>query len=87
MRFLLVKRVLNILLVTKIVKNVRPLCILLPKMSEYGRDFDETKCKFFLIKGDELFEKYNEIRKMSAVGSKKNFVVNLYTMKNIYKLK
>ena len=24
-------------------KNVRPLCILLPKMSAYRRDFDETK--------------------------------------------
>ena len=30
-------------------------------MSAYRRDFDKTKYVFFLIKGDELLEKYNEI--------------------------
>ena len=38
------------------VKN-RPLCILLPKMSAYRRNFDETKYMSFLIKDDELFRK------------------------------
>ena len=47
MWFLSVKRVLNILLVTKMVKKVRPLCVLLPKMNAYGKDFDETKHMFF----------------------------------------
>ena len=28
-------------------KKVRPLCIMLPKMSAYKRDFDETKFVFF----------------------------------------
>ena len=34
---------------------------MLPKMSAYGRDFDETKFMSFQIKNDELLEKYNEI--------------------------
>ena len=38
-------------------KRVRPLCIFLPKMSAYRRDFDETKYIYFLIKHDELFKK------------------------------
>ena len=33
----------------------------LPKMSAYGKDFDETKYIYFLIKNDELLEKYNEV--------------------------
>ena len=41
--------------------KLRPLCIVLPKMSSYRRDFDETKYISFLIKDDELLEKYNEI--------------------------
>ena len=31
-------------------KKVRSLCIFLPKMSAYRRDFDKTKCMTFLIK-------------------------------------
>ena len=31
-------------------KKIRPLCIFLPKMSAYRRDFDKTKCMSFLIK-------------------------------------
>ena len=30
-------------------------------MSAYGRDFDETKYMSFLIKDEELLEKYDEI--------------------------
>ena len=37
--------------------KVRPLCIMLPKMNVYRRDFDETKHISFLIKCDI----YNEI--------------------------
>ena len=33
---------------------------MLPKMSAYRRDFDETKDMSFLIKSDELLEKYNK---------------------------
>ena len=46
------------MLVTKIVKK---LDLYVSKISAYRRDFDETKCKSFLIKDDELLEKYNEI--------------------------
>ena len=42
-------------------KKIRPLCILLLKMCAYRKDFDETKYMSFLIKDDELLEKYNEI--------------------------
>ena len=43
-------------------KKIRPLCILLPKMTAYRKDFDETKHMSFLIKDDELLlEKYNGI--------------------------
>ena len=33
----------------------------IPKMSAYRKDFGETKYTTFLMKDDELFEKYNEI--------------------------
>ena len=38
-----------------------PLCIFLPKMSAYRRDFYETKHMSFLIKNNESLENYNEI--------------------------
>ena len=38
-----------------------PLCIFLPKMSAYRKDFDETKYVPFLIIDDKLLEKYNEL--------------------------
>ena len=37
------------------------LSIMLPKMSAYKRDFDETIYMSFFIKNDELLEKYNEV--------------------------
>ena len=61
----------------------RPLSIFLPKMSTYRKDFDKTKCMSFLIKDENLLEKYNEIWKKSTILSKKNLTVNLYKMKNI----
>ena len=54
----MVKRVLSISLVTKMVKD-RASCIMIPKMSAYRRDFDETKYISFLIKDDKMLEKYN----------------------------
>ena len=42
-------------------RKVRPLCMILPKMTAYRRDSDETKYMSFLIKDEELLEKYNEI--------------------------
>ena len=34
---------------------------MLPKMSTYTRNFDETRYMSFLIKDNELLEKYHEI--------------------------
>ena len=59
------KNDLNTLLAKKIIKKTRPLYIFLPKMSAYGKDFDETKCISFLIKDDELSKKYNRVWKKS----------------------
>ena len=45
-------------------KKIRSLCIFLPKMSAYRRDFDETKYMSFLILFFDilmLLEKYDKI--------------------------
>ena len=72
-KFLSLKRVLNILLVTKMVQKVRPLSIMLPKMSIYRRDLDETTYRSFLIKDNELIDKYNEIWDQVSNTTKKRF--------------
>ena len=43
------------------------------KVSAYRSDFDETKYKSFLIKDDELLEKYNEIWGRVTNSIKKEF--------------
>ena len=43
--------------------------------------FDETKYMSFLIKDDELLEKYNEIGKKLKIVSKNKLMVNLYKTK------
>ena len=52
---------------------MKPLWIFLPKMSAYRKDFDETKYMSFLIKHDELLEKYNEIWEKVKNTIKKNW--------------
>ena len=42
-------------------------------MSGYRKDFDETKYISFLIKDDELLEKYNEILEKVKNSLKKEF--------------
>ena len=54
-------------------KNVRSSCILLPKMSEYRRNFNETKHVSFLIKDDEFSAKYDEIWDKISNSIKKGF--------------
>ena len=54
------KKNLNFSLASKMLEN-RPLYVFLSKMSACRRDFDETKYMSFLIKDDELLEKYNGI--------------------------
>ena len=67
-----IKKDLNTLLVAKVLKK-RPLCIFLPKMRVYRKAFDETKYMSFLIKDNELLEKYNEIWKKLENIIKKEF--------------
>ena len=44
--------------------KVKPLHILLPKTSAYVKRYDrQTKWMYFLIKDDDLLEKYNAIKK------------------------
>ena len=45
----------------------------MPKMSAYRINFDETKYIYFLIKDDELLEKYNEIWENVRNSLKKEF--------------
>ena len=54
-------------------ENVRPLCILLTKMSAYRKGFNKTKYISFFIKDDELLEKYNEIWENGKTIIKKEF--------------
>ena len=51
-------------------------------MSAYRKDLDETKYLSFLIKDDELLEKYNEIWEKVKNSLKNNLIVKQYTMKN-----
>ena len=44
-----------------------------PKKDAYKRDFNRTKCMFFLIKDEELLEKYNENWKKVSNIIKKEF--------------
>ena len=45
-------------------------------MIEYRKDFDETRFMSFLIKDDELLQKLKIV-------SKKNLMLNQYTIENI----
>ena len=78
----MVKKGLNISLTTKILKN-ETFTLIFPKMNAYRRDLDETKYISFLIKDDELLEKYNKIWEKVENIIKKNLTVNQYSMKNI----
>ena len=42
-------------------KKITPLCIILPKISSYRKDFDEIKYVSFLIKNDKMQGNYNKI--------------------------
>ena len=64
-------------------KKIKPLCAMLPKMSAYRRDFGEIKYMSFLIKNDELLERYNEIWDKVKKVIKKGFDSELNTLINI----
>ena len=48
-------------------------CILLPKMSGYTKNYIETKYMFFIIKDDELLQKWIKIWNKVKSGIKKGF--------------
>ena len=64
-------------------KKARPLCVMLPKMSAYRRDFDETRYMSFLMKNDELLKNIMNFGTKSTSLLKKDLVVSLYTIINI----
>ena len=66
------KKVLNISLAIKMLK-LELYVYFSQKMSAYSRDFDETKYMSFLIKDDELSEKYNGIWEKVSKSIKKEF--------------
>ena len=53
-----------------------PLCIFLPKMSTYIRNFDKTKCMSFLIKDGKWFKNVMKFRKIQATLSKNHQTAN-----------
>ena len=50
-----------------------PLCIIISKMSAYGRGFDETKYMSILKKDDKYLEKYKKIWDKVSNSIKKGF--------------
>ena len=64
--------------------KIRSLCILHPEMSIYRRDFNKTKCMYFLIKEEKAFNKYNEILGKVSNMIKKQFINKLvYNKKHL----
>ena len=64
-------------------EKVKPLCIMLPKISGYRKSFNETRYISFLIKDDESLGKYNKTLNKVAIVLKKDLIVKDCTMKNI----
>ena len=62
-------------------KNIRPLCIFLPKTSAFRRDFDETKYISFLIKDDNYLKNAIKFGKKLKIVSKKNLSEPVYNEK------
>ena len=54
----MVNEILNISLVTKVIKK---LDLFFPEMSIYKRYSDKTKCMYFMIKDENFFDKYMPI--------------------------
>ena len=59
-------------------KKFKPLCISLPKLSAYRKDFDRTKYVSFLIKDDKLLEKYNAIWEKVIGKTGKNYCPQMF---------
>ena len=78
----MVNRVLNILLLEKMLKKLT-FKLLLPKMSAYRRDYDKTKIMSFLVKDEKCWKNIMKFGKKATTLSIKNLTVNLDTMKSI----
>ena len=62
--------------------KVKSLHIMVPKASTYVKPYDgQTKCMYFLIKDDDLLERYNTIGAKSVLISKKNLMTSLSIIK------
>ena len=64
---LLINKLLNILLVTKMIKKIRALCVSFPTINTY-RSFDKNNCMYFMIEEEkflinEIWEKVGSIMK------------------------
>ena len=53
-------------------RKVRPLCIMLPKMGAWRRDFDKTQYASFLV-NDELLEKHDRFWDKVSSNTKSGF--------------
>ena len=81
-KFLSVKRLICII-EYKDNKKVRLLCVMLPNMSAYRRDLDETKYMYFLIK--KMMNCQKNIKFVWAKVRntiKKDLIVNPFTVKS-----
>ena len=69
--------------------RIKSLHIMLPKTSAYVKSYEgQTNWMYFFIEDDDLLEKYNTIwDKFSAGIIKKELIVNLFKIKNFWKLK
>ena len=57
---------------------------MLPKTSDYLKSsVGQTKLMYFLIKDDDLLEKYNTVWDKVSADIKKNLIASLPTIKNI----
>ena len=70
------KKISGILLLTKMIKIIKPLCTLLPRISGYLTGFEETQYMFLLIKNDQLLENTIKSKKKLAILYKKFFIPN-----------
>ena len=78
----MVNKISDISLATKIIKKIRLLCILFPKVSAYRIGFDENECVCLIIKEDKwlikVVDKYMDIWKVDNTTKKAN---NIYSKK------
>ena len=56
--------------------KAKPLFIMLPKINEYVKNFDETKCMYFLIEDGKLLKKCNEHWVKVSNNIKKDLIVS-----------